>query len=242
MPHPQLQPVAASTGAPPACRASRSARARSPFFPPEPAVPLPPDPPQLRRVDFDALVHSPLQRASLTADIVWAERPGRRLALWELREVDLYGWQGLTRAAAAARDPAAYAAWQHDPEMLQLDGRWPMRELWLRASGVWRALREEFAAGAGGSDPRGCELADGAGPGEEETGTGQDTTRVLLVAHQGVNKALLATALGLPIAAFRCLPQVGWLDRAGGARGARLLGKLGGCQGALSMRLAGVKG
>lgn len=143
---------------------------------------------QIKDESFDVLAHSPLSRAAETARVVWAERPGPVHALWALREVDLHGWEGLTRREAAARDPDAYAAWQHRPEAFALDGAWPVREVWARAREAWGQI--------------------------EALASRHSAQSVLLVAHQGINKALLGTAMGLAPADFRRLPQVG--GRGGG--------------------------
>ncbi|KAL6771387.1 CA1P1 [Auxenochlorella protothecoides x Auxenochlorella symbiontica] len=144
---------------------------------------------RLRDTHFHAMVHSPLRRAADTAAIVWGERAGPKHALHDLRELDLHSWEGALKTEAAARDPGAYAAWKDRPAAFQLDGRRPVCDLWRRARSVWRALL----------DPGGA-LRGSLGP-------AQGAPSVLLVAHQGMNKALISTALGLEEDAFRSLPQ-----------------------------------
>lgn len=146
------------------------------------------------------MVHSPLRRAADTAAIVWGERAGPKHALHDLRELDLHSWEGALKTEAAARDPGAYAAWKDRPAAFQLDGRRPVCDLWRRARSVWRALL----------DPGGA-LRGSLGP-------AQGAPSVLLVAHQGMNKALISTALGLEEDAFRSLPQVGGQRRGGGGK------------------------
>jgi hypothetical protein len=48
---------------------------------------------QLRGVSFDALFHSPLDRAQHTAKLIWAGRSASVAVLPSLREVDLYAFQ-----------------------------------------------------------------------------------------------------------------------------------------------------
>ena len=48
---------------------------------------------QLRGIDFDALMHSPLSRAAETAQIVWGSRDGPVTVEPVLREIDLYTFQ-----------------------------------------------------------------------------------------------------------------------------------------------------
>ena len=137
----------------------------------------------------DALYASPLARARETADIVWGDgrersEDGRAVAtiVDELREIDLYAFQGLLKAEGKERFGARYRAWQATPADFEVDGHYPVRELWARAEGAWAAL-----------------LADArARPGARV---------VLCVAHNAVNQALLATALGLGPERFRTLLQ-----------------------------------
>ena len=48
---------------------------------------------QLEKEKFDMLIHSPLQRAKETAEIVWNAREGPVKVLPSLREIDLYSFQ-----------------------------------------------------------------------------------------------------------------------------------------------------
>ena len=49
---------------------------------------------QLRSSAFDGLIHSPLGRATETAQIVWGSRGGSPPTVPPaLREIDLYAWQ-----------------------------------------------------------------------------------------------------------------------------------------------------
>lgn len=148
-------------------------------------------PAQLSEEAFDAFFCSPLQRAQQTAAVAWGARaplPGGPVLLPALREVDLYGLQGLVKAEAAAAVPASerrrlaalLEAWREAPARFELDGHAPVRELWHRASLAWQTL-----------------LGGGAG-GERAT---------LVVAHNAVNQALLGTAAGWTPDAFRRFEQ-----------------------------------
>ena len=46
---------------------------------------------------FDVGFRSPLARASRTAEVIWDSRPSQLIDLWELREIDLYSFQGLLK-------------------------------------------------------------------------------------------------------------------------------------------------
>lgn len=80
----------------------------------------------------------------------------------------MYSWQGHLREELKARHPAAFDAWYHDPDAFTVDGGYPVRELWARARNAWATILSH------------------ARPGE----------RVLVVAHSGINQALVLGALG----------------------------------------------
>ena len=152
---------------------------------------------------FAALFRSPLRRAVETADIVLGEL-GEELPtkeLKDLREIDLYSFQGLLKAEGAARHGEAWDAWLRDPAQFSIDGHFPVRELWERAGRGWVDI-----------------LADGPA---SDDGDGRNA---LVVAHNAVNQALVGSALGLPPTFFRRLLQANgavtvldFLPTAGGA-------------------------
>ena len=55
-----------------------------------------------------------------------------RLTLAQLREIDLYDFQGLVKAEGKDRFGAEYLQWQKAPHDFMLGGRAPVRELWYR--------------------------------------------------------------------------------------------------------------
>ena len=106
----------------------------------------------LREEDFDKVFSSPLQRATETAVIVWGARAGdgsvddvveqREVPSFlhihsGLREIDLYSFQGLDKKDAKAKFPQQYRMWKNNAENFEIDGHFPVRELWLRARVVW---------------------------------------------------------------------------------------------------------
>lgn len=96
---------------------------------------------QLRDERFSQLFHSPLARASETADLVWGDRAQPRKVMPSLREVDLYSFQGLLKAEGIARYGDEFLQWQKRPAEFEIDGHWPVRELWHRASLAWQVRR-----------------------------------------------------------------------------------------------------
>lgn len=134
---------------------------------------------QLNNERFDKLFTSPLARASETADIIWQDTVGPRAVLPSLREVDLYSFQGLLKAEGIAKYGTEFKTWQDTPAEFEIDGRMPVVELWHRASLAWQEilLDEEVQSCA------------------------------LVVAHNAVNQALVATATGFRPELFRRLLQ-----------------------------------
>jgi len=129
---------------------------------------------------FSALFRSPLRRAVETADIVQEEigaLPTTELA--DLREIDLYSFQGLLKSEGKEQHGEAWTAWQRDPAGFRIDGHFPVRELWTRAGDSWGDV----------------------------LGSSADKQNVLVVAHNAVNQALVGSALGLPPNYFRRLLQ-----------------------------------
>lgn len=137
----------------------------------------------LKGFEFNALFASPLQRAAHTAQVVWGDRKAPAATLPSLREIDLYGFQGLDKAKGPMLHPERYGIWKARPHEFEIDGHIPVRELWYRSSLAWKEmLTSPFLDG-------------GAAP------------SALVVAHNAVNQALICTALGLSPEYFRRLTQ-----------------------------------
>ena len=102
----------------------------------------------LRGERFDKVFSSPLRRATETAMIVWGTRAekeahdGQELPSYlnihdGLREIDLYSFQGLDKNDAKVKFPKEYRMWKDNAENFEIDGHYPVRELWSRARLVW---------------------------------------------------------------------------------------------------------
>ncbi|KAK7404824.1 hypothetical protein VNO78_05805 [Psophocarpus tetragonolobus] len=126
---------------------------------------------------FDVCFASPLARSMTTAQIIWGPRHQPILPDFDLREIDLYSFQGLLKHEGKERFGSAYRQWQVDAANFIIDGHYPVRELWERARICWTKI-----------------LA-------------HDSRSVLVVAHNAVNQALVATAIGLGAEYFRTLLQ-----------------------------------
>ncbi|KAL5204155.1 hypothetical protein ABZP36_009026 [Zizania latifolia] len=126
---------------------------------------------------FDACFTSPLARSRRTAEIIWADRNEDLIPDSDLREIDLYSFQGLLKNEGKERYGVLYRQWQKNAANFSIDGHYPVQELWDRAQNCW----ERILAHEGKS--------------------------VLVVAHNAVNQALVATSLGLGTEYFRILLQ-----------------------------------
>ncbi len=131
----------------------------------------------LAAVTFDQGYASPLRRAQHTAQIIWQDRPTPLISLPELIEIDLPPWQGMTPQEVARQFPERFVVYRQTPAHFELEGRYPVVELWAQARSAWEQILKS---------PGHC---------------------LLVVAHNAINQALLSTALGLGPASFRILAQ-----------------------------------
>jgi probable phosphoglycerate mutase len=128
---------------------------------------------------FDVCLRSPLARARETADIAWGTRAGTAFVdVDDLREIDLYAFEGLFKEDGMEKYGESYANWKKNPRAFEIDGHYPVRELWDRATRVWN-----------------------------ETLLARRETKILVVAHNAVNQALIGSALGLGPEYFRRIVQ-----------------------------------
>jgi len=132
---------------------------------------------------FDSVYQSPLSRVVQTADIICEasqfDMSLIRTQLASLREIDLYGFQGLMKEEGKARYGTQYDTWKRSPESFIIDDHKPVVELWYRASVAWQRILR----------------------GDDES------SNILVVAHNAINQALLGVALGLDPSYFRKIVQ-----------------------------------
>ncbi|XP_009802341.1 probable 2-carboxy-D-arabinitol-1-phosphatase [Nicotiana sylvestris] len=126
---------------------------------------------------FDVCFSSPLRRSKRTAEIIWGAREEEILTDSDMREIDLYSFQGLLKHEGKAKYGEAFRQWQIDAPNFIIDGHYPVRELWARAKSCWEKILVH------------------------------ESKSVLVVAHNAVNQALIATAMGLGTEYFRILLQ-----------------------------------
>ncbi len=144
----------------------------------------------LSDIAFDAAYSSPLRRAKDTADIILAhlkQAPVQPLQTVErLKEIHLPLWEGMLFKDVEQKYPAEYEQWKDCPHELRMvvpgdDGPvdyFPVLDLYERATQFW----QEF-------------LPQNAGK------------TVLLVAHSGMNRALISTAIGLDPTSYQAVHQ-----------------------------------
>lgn len=127
---------------------------------------------RLAPVHIDRAVASPLQRARCTAELALGpERAAMLTTDAGLVEIAHGSWEGLLASEIAARDPERLAAWRSAPDTVQMpDGGESLRQVFDRC---WPA----FVRACAGLDA---------------------TDTVLVVAHDAVNRLILAQVLGIP--------------------------------------------
>jgi alpha-ribazole phosphatase/probable phosphoglycerate mutase len=132
---------------------------------------------------IEAVYTSDLRRARQSAAPLAAARGVAAVPVPALREVAMGRWDGLTAAEIRARDPELWERWVGDPVGISFPGGESVADLRARVLPAWRALIERHAGGY-----------------------------VAVVAHGGVNRVILAEALGLPPGNLLRLAQdhAGW--------------------------------
>ena len=136
---------------------------------------------RLKDLPIDKAVASPLSRARRTAELALGTRAGMLALEPGLIEIAHGAWEGKLAAEIAEEDGPRLKAWRQAPDTVQMPGGESLQQVLDRA---WPA----FMTACAGVD------ADGT---------------LLLVAHDAVNRVLLARILGLPLArvwSFRQAP------------------------------------
>ena len=133
---------------------------------------------RLRSAALAAVFTSDLARARRTGEIVGAPHGLVPTVVPALREMAMGRWDGLTAEEIRAREPEAFADWMARVGEFPFPGGESVPELRARA---WPAFEAIVAAHAGES--------------------------VAIVAHGGTNRALVCTALGLPLGVLLALGQ-----------------------------------
>jgi len=153
----------------------------------------------LDRFRFGKTYVSPLNRARETlrtvGEVMRLEGAVAKAVVDEdLREIDLYEWQGMLKHEIKEQFPDDYVKWrgQGASSFRLPSGNYPVVQLWSRARSVWERVLSE---------------AEEEGVREEEDGS-------LIVAHNAVIQAMVCTAMGLGEDSFRRfqVPNCGVVD------------------------------
>jgi broad specificity phosphatase PhoE len=134
----------------------------------------------LSNLNIDIAYASPLVRAQNTARIILAENfnPPELNATDRLLEIDLSEWELMLTSDIKEKFPEKHHNWQYQPDQFKLGDRYPILDLFTQALPVWAELLEKH----------------------------QGKT-ILLVGHSGINRALICSALGIPINLYHNIQQ-----------------------------------
>lgn len=133
------------------------------------------------------------------------EKFPRSVVLSNLREIDLYDWEGKHKSEVEEKFPRSYKAWiEGDPENFRVNDadqlRQPLFELFQRARKVWNEIHQ-------------CILQQ-----EKEINSHEQPTHIsktcLIVSHGSLGQALLGTAFGQHASFFRSyeIPNCGVIE------------------------------
>ncbi|GAP97730.1 histidine phosphatase family protein [Leptolyngbya sp. NIES-2104] len=135
----------------------------------------------LKDLKFDAVYSSPLQRAKRTAEIILngSDNPPALQTTDDLKEINILLWEGMLFSEVAEKYPEMYAHWHSEPHKVRMtlpDGSElvPVLDLYEQAERLWRSLIPQH---------------------KNQT--------ILIVAHSGINRALINTAIGLEPADYQ---------------------------------------
>ncbi|NJK47372.1 histidine phosphatase family protein [Candidatus Gracilibacteria bacterium] len=138
----------------------------------------------LSKLNIDAFYCSPLQRAKSTAEIIQKafENSLTLQATDALMEIDLPLWENLPKSQVKEQFPENYRCWKERPhEFKMLLGEkehFPVLSLYEQAKQFWQAILPQH----------------------------QGQT-ILIVAHNGINRCLLLSALGMPPSRYHSIQQ-----------------------------------
>ncbi|MEH2178154.1 histidine phosphatase family protein [Nostoc sp.] len=146
----------------------------------------------LSNILFNAIYSSPLQRAKHTADIIYSElathtEQSAALQVSDLLlEIDLPLWEGLLTAQVKQKFAEDYRNWHQHPDELRMllndaEGtreHFPVLALYEQARQFWQEILSQH---------------------QGET--------ILIVGHNGINRALISTALGISPSRYHSIQQ-----------------------------------
>ena len=142
----------------------------------------------LSSLKFDAVYSSPLQRAKQTAEVILSYLPGspELLAPSNLMEIDLPLWEKQCRQEVQEKFPDDYLCWKERPHEFCMviptaEGsreHFPVLALYEQAQQFWKEILPRHQGGT-----------------------------ILIVAHNGINRCLITSALAIPPARYHSIQQ-----------------------------------
>jgi len=132
---------------------------------------------------IDAIVTSPLSRCRQPAE-TWAKEAGIFCRVEpNIREMDYGAWEGLSKEEIEARFPGMLSRWRENPVGIQVPEAERIEDFARRVLKGWEAILHESAG-----------------------------KHVLVVAHSGSLRVILAHVLGAPLPAIRrfAMPYASW--------------------------------
>lgn len=138
----------------------------------------------LKDVKLGAFYSSPLQRAYKTAQIVQSLNQYKPsiTVMEKLREINLPEWEKWKKEDVKREFPEAYRTWKEKPDELKMtfEGEefYPVLDLYQQAQEFWQEIIPKH-----------------------------DGETILITAHNGINRCLILTALGMSPAYYHCLQQ-----------------------------------
>lgn len=139
----------------------------------------------LSKVEINAFYCSPLQRARQTAEIIHGclSNPPSLQPREKLMEVDLPLWEKLKKPEVAEKYAQEYSQWKENPHQFKmvLEGgkeHYPVLSLYQQAEQFWQEIIPQH----------------------------QGQT-VLITAHNGINRCLIMSAIGIGASRYHCIQQ-----------------------------------
>ncbi|MGY6529057.1 MAG: histidine phosphatase family protein [Cyanobacterium sp.] len=138
----------------------------------------------LSKVNFAGFYSSPLQRATETANIIREanEHNPSLTVLEKLKEINLPLWEKWKKEDVKQQFPEEYKTWKEKPHELKMvvDGKafYPVLDLYAQAQEFWRVIIPKH---------------------QGET--------IFIAAHNGINRCLIMTALGIPPSHYHSIQQ-----------------------------------
>ena len=138
----------------------------------------------LSNIKIETIYCSPLQRAKKTAEIIQKQlkNPTNLQAVEKLKEIDLPLWEKLKKDEVKEKFPTEYRCWKERPEEFKMEletgEHFPVVSLNEQAKEFWQEIIPKN---------------------KEKT--------ILIVAHNGINRCLIMSAIGIPIANYHSIQQ-----------------------------------